>query len=565
MGLVYEAWDDRLGRSIALKVMRPALQDVAVRERFWREARAAGALSHPNICHVYEIGEDEGELFIAMERLDGESLAERLSAGRSPPAEAIQVALGILAGLEAVHARGLLHRDLKPSNVFLTPARGQAARLRSRARGLDDPGEHDHTRPALTLPGVVMGTPAYMAPEQILGQPADARADLYAVGAILFEMLAGRPPFQAPTPAEILARVLSERPPALGGSPLVARPTASCTAPWRANRDERYADAAAWRRTCARRCASSRAARRRPSGRSGAHRPAVPAAAGRPGGRVPAFGLADAITASLAGTAGLVVRSSLAAARYAGRCPSSPTLAAEVDVDLVVSGTLLRAGERIRVVGAARRGARRHGALVAHAAGRPHRPLPGAGRPRRHVVESVSASLGTQATRGSVRRAGARTSCTCAATSWRSTRGRGWRRAPGTSRPSPRTRSTPGLGAPRPHLPHPREVRARRGRVVLRPGRRGAAAARWSSIPTCRWRSRTARSSTSSSGGPGRRSSRLCRSARRGTPPTRTSWPASSTPRATPGSSRSRRRPRARAPARPADADGRRQHVLAEG
>jgi hypothetical protein len=95
MGLVYEAWDDRLGRLLALKVMRPSLDDAVVRERFRREARAAGAINHPNICHVYEIGEDAGELFIAMERLDGESLAERLQRGPLPPADAIQVALGI--------------------------------------------------------------------------------------------------------------------------------------------------------------------------------------------------------------------------------------------------------------------------------------------------------------------------------------------------------------------------------------------------------------------------------------------------------------------------------------
>jgi serine/threonine protein kinase len=121
MGLVYEARDERLGRSVALKMIRSALQDQQARERFWREARAAGGLSHPNICHIYEIGEEGEDLFIATERLEGQSLGDRLQRGPLPPQEAAQVALGALAALEVVHARGLLHRDLKPSNVFLTP------------------------------------------------------------------------------------------------------------------------------------------------------------------------------------------------------------------------------------------------------------------------------------------------------------------------------------------------------------------------------------------------------------------------------------------------------------
>jgi eukaryotic-like serine/threonine-protein kinase len=397
MGLVYEAWDDRLGRSIALKVMRPALQDVAVRDRFWREARAAGALSHPNICHVYEIGEDEGELFIAMERLDGESLAERLGRGPLAPAEAIQVALGVLAGLEAVHARGLLHRDLKPSNVFLTPHGIKLLDFGLALAVSTTPSDHDHTRPALTLPGVVMGTPAYMAPEQILAQGADARADLYAVGAMLFEMLAGRPPFQASTPAEILARVLSERPPALGGPPLVIAADRVVHRALARNRDERYADAAAMAQDL------RSALRFVESGTQAPVRPirrliVLPFRLLRsdPDIEFLAFGLADAITASLAGTAGLVVRSSLAAARYAGSVPELAALAAETDVDLVVSGTLLRAGDRIRVV-AQLVEAPGGTVLWSHTLQASLTDLFQVQDDlARHVVESVNASLGTR-------------------------------------------------------------------------------------------------------------------------------------------------------------------------
>src|SRR4051794_23282803 len=199
MGLVYEAWDDRLDRAVAVKVVRPETLDADdVRQRFWREARSAGAISHPNICHVYEIGESEGELFIAMERLEGEALSDRMKRSPVPAPEAVQIALGVLAGLEAVHARGLLHRDLKPSNVFLTPHGVKLLDFGLARPVTTSAADASQTMPGLTLPGVVMGTPSYMAPEQVLAQPIDQRTDLYALGTVLFEMLSGAPPFQAP-------------------------------------------------------------------------------------------------------------------------------------------------------------------------------------------------------------------------------------------------------------------------------------------------------------------------------------------------------------------------------
>jgi eukaryotic-like serine/threonine-protein kinase len=349
MGLVYEAWDDRLGRQVAVKMIRGALQDLQARERFWREARAAGGLSHPNICHIYEIGEEGEDLFIAMERLDGESLLERLQRGPLPPQEAAQVALGALAALEAVHARGLLHRDLKPSNVFLTPHGiklldfGLAAPIATSA----DP---DHTVPHLTLPGTVLGTPGYMAPEQILGKPVDARSDLYALGAMLFEMLSGVRPFEATAPAEILARALSERPPALGGSPAVIAIDRVIQRALSRNPDDRYPDAASMAqelRTALRFVDSGIAVPAHPIRRL----IVLPFRLLRPDPEIDflAFGLADAVSASLSGGDNLVVRSSLAASRYAGIVPDLAALAAETDVDLVVSGTMLRVGDQIRV------------------------------------------------------------------------------------------------------------------------------------------------------------------------------------------------------------------------
>jgi eukaryotic-like serine/threonine-protein kinase len=349
MGLVYEARDERLGRSVALKMIRSALPDQQARERFWREARAAGGLSHPNICHIYEIGEEGEDLFIAMERLEGESLGDRLQRGPLPPQEAAQVALGALAALEVVHARGLLHRDLKPSNVFLTP-HGVKLLDFGLAIPIASSTDASHTAPMLTLPGTVLGTPAYMSPEQILSKPIDARSDLYSLGAMLFEMLSGKPPFEGSGPTEILARALSERAPALGGSPAVIAIDRIVQRALARNPDDRYQDAASMAHEL------RGALRFVDSGATTAAQPirrviVLPFRLLRPDPEIDflAFGLADAISASLSGTETLVVRSSLAAARYAGALPDLAVLAAEADVDLVVSGTTMRAGDQIRV------------------------------------------------------------------------------------------------------------------------------------------------------------------------------------------------------------------------
>ena len=121
MGVVYAAHDERLGRNVALKLMSSLANDENARRRFWREARAAATVNHPNICQLYEIGEDAGELFIAMELLDGEALNDRLDRGPLSVSETVPIGLGVLAALSALHERGIVHRDLKPSNVFLTP------------------------------------------------------------------------------------------------------------------------------------------------------------------------------------------------------------------------------------------------------------------------------------------------------------------------------------------------------------------------------------------------------------------------------------------------------------
>ena len=207
MGVVYLASDERLNRRVALKTMSSVGNDSSARRRFVQEAKAAAAVNHPNVCQIYEIGEDEGEPFIAMELLEGETLSERLKGGPLSVADAMPIALGILAALQALHSRGVVHRDLKPSNVFLT-AHGVKLLDFGLARQNDPELATLASASGLTRTGMVLGTPRYMAPEQVTGEGLDARSDIFAVGAILFEMLAGRPAFTGRNAVEILHATL---------------------------------------------------------------------------------------------------------------------------------------------------------------------------------------------------------------------------------------------------------------------------------------------------------------------------------------------------------------------
>ena len=219
MGIVYAAHDARLDRAVAIKVIRnDAAGDGAARERLWREARAAAAVSHPNVCQLYEIGEADDQLYLAMELLEGQSLAARLEAGALPTTEALGVTLTALGALEALHERGLVHRDLKPSNVFLTK---YGVKLLDFGLARELMSDDQATAADLTLPGKVVGTPAYMAPEQLSGRPVDARTDLFATGALLYEMLTGRSPFAGASMVATMNAVMYERPPALTGSPTI--------------------------------------------------------------------------------------------------------------------------------------------------------------------------------------------------------------------------------------------------------------------------------------------------------------------------------------------------------
>jgi hypothetical protein len=217
MGEVFRARDTRLGRDVAVKVLPASFASDAERlHRFEQEARAVAALDHPNVLVVHDVGGHEGQPWIVTELLDGESLRERLREGRLPPRKAVGIAIQVARGLSAAHEKGIVHRDLKPDNVFLTRD-GRAKVLdfglaRIDPLSLDREGETQVGPKETTSPGVLLGTVAYMSPEQARGRPADARSDVFALGAVLYEMLAGKRPFAGATPADTLSAILREDP-----------------------------------------------------------------------------------------------------------------------------------------------------------------------------------------------------------------------------------------------------------------------------------------------------------------------------------------------------------------
>jgi len=220
MGVVYEAEDTRLGRRVALKFLPPELaQDTATLQRFQREARAASALNHPNICTVHAIEEHESQHFIVMELLEGQSLSAMIAAGPLETGILLDMAIQIADALESAHGKGIVHRDLKPANIFIN-SRGQAkildfglAKIGTGRPASDDTGMVTMAREAdLTKAGSTMGTVSYMSPEQARGQLTDARTDIFSLGAVIYQMATGDRPFPGETSAIIFEAILNREP-----------------------------------------------------------------------------------------------------------------------------------------------------------------------------------------------------------------------------------------------------------------------------------------------------------------------------------------------------------------
>jgi serine/threonine protein kinase len=348
MGVVYSARDEQLGRTVAIKMIKGAVQQPEARERLFREARSAASVNHPAVCQLYEIGEHQGALFIAMELLQGESLATRIARGPMPLGEAVSIALGILSGIDALQRQGLVHRDLKPSNIFLTPHGVKLLDFGLATSSADV--LHTATELRLTAPGTVVGTPQYAAPEQLQGGAVDIRTDLFAAGAVLYEMLAGKPPFGGASPVEVFHAILYDQPPVLTGGPAVSALDRIVHRALAKQPQERYQTTEAMAQDL-------RGALAFADSGSGASARALtrlivlPFKILRQDAETDflAFSLPDALTSSLSGLQSLVVRSSVAAAKFSADMPDLKAIAAQTEVDLVLLGSLLRAGNQLRV------------------------------------------------------------------------------------------------------------------------------------------------------------------------------------------------------------------------
>ena len=401
MGVVYEAEDTKLGRRVALKFLPQDLEkDPQALERFRREARAASALNHPNICTIYEVDEAEGQPFIAMELLEGETLRERIARKPALDSETVlELSIQILSALEAAHAKGVVHRDIKPANLFVTNL-GQAKILDFglAKQGTEKPGAADSALPTitreehLTSPGSTVGTIAYMSPEQVAGKDLDARTDLFSFGAVLYEMATGRQAFSGNTSGVIFHSILENNPQsALRLNPdLPQRLDEIIAKALEKDRDVRYQHAADFRadlKRLRRDTTSASSARvplplampwwKRKVVVAGMLAAVVVIAAGLLAARylLPARaqtvhsvvvlpfsgsnanpdaeflqnGISIGVTDALSELPGLKVMSSTAAMRYAGKNPDPEKVGSDLKVDAVLIGKIEQQGDTISV------------------------------------------------------------------------------------------------------------------------------------------------------------------------------------------------------------------------
>src|ERR1700730_7220896 len=219
MGEVYRARDTRLERAVAIKILSAHLcQNAEARDRFDREARAISSLSHPNICHLYDVGEQDGISYLVMEYVEGETLGDRLHKGPLPLEQVLKVGAEICDELEKAHRSGVVHLDLKPSNIMLTKTGAKLMDFGLAKPPVAPVGAGSSSNPMatmsrpLTAEGTIVGTFQYMSPEQVEGKEADARSDIFALGAVLYEMITGKRAFEGKTTASTIAAILAAEP-----------------------------------------------------------------------------------------------------------------------------------------------------------------------------------------------------------------------------------------------------------------------------------------------------------------------------------------------------------------